>query len=73
MTHHSMNIFEYFGINKQPFQVGPDPRYLYSPYVGVACRNVPVLRSSHSLVIPYQCPEATRRSPSVFSPFHLTS
>src|SRR5512135_2144171 len=24
-----MNVLEYFGLNEQPFRIGPDPRYLY--------------------------------------------
>ena len=25
----SMNTVEYFGLNEQPFRIGPDPRYLF--------------------------------------------
>src|SRR5947199_5739543 len=24
-----MNVLEYFGLNEQPFRIGPDPRYLF--------------------------------------------
>jgi type II secretory pathway predicted ATPase ExeA len=24
-----MNTIEYFGLNEQPFRIGPDPRYLF--------------------------------------------